>query len=437
MGATKIVYYIIPLVVLVLLVMWQYGPSGLFVELKDTVKKITNTSIGSEKIIAGKPTTPAGEEESIKRLVDTIKTMAASSDKNCFLNYGGLPNLQGSSLTLRLKGDSMSVVIGGGAGGKQEVAYEEISGIRPCVIAGTASEAEKRIHPEISGTIPSTFYNNFLKEGALCPGCDGWNCPEGCAVPYWLKVSGITLSGNQIYYQDFTGRDNNQKLEDGGWIYKNNDGYVCFFPAAYFNSASGLNNKYLSGSEAGSIAYGIRHGIITLCSQDRWEKYQSIELFDRQTALPYEKVSQLCTGLIGSKDCQPDVTKTMGGSYLPQQEATQGCWVVATQKQLFNNQYASAEAVEGQIILPSSPHTPYEGSGNIQLVSGTIFGNEDAKKSLREKTWKSFSDKALLCLNHHWYVCRPGKVGEVLTVSNKKYNCTLENNVFTWRKYDG
>ncbi|MFH1682176.1 MAG: hypothetical protein ABIA37_00105, partial [Candidatus Woesearchaeota archaeon] len=266
MAATKIVYYIIPLVVLVLMVMWQYGPDGLFDDLKGSVKGILNVSVGSEKMIAGKPTSPGNEAEAIKNLVDTIKQMAKTKDTNCFLNYGGLPELQGSSLTLQLKGDKLAVVVGGGAGGKQEVSYEEISGIKPCVIAGKGNSAYlTKSTAANSKNFADNFYDNFLKDGAYCQGCNNWQCPEGCKVPYWLEINTLTLSGKQIQYTDLLGIQDFQQeknFEDGGWLYKNNDGYVCLFPTTLTsNDADGLDNDYTAGFGTNSILSRTSHGL--------------------------------------------------------------------------------------------------------------------------------------------------------------------------------
>ncbi|MBR9683596.1 hypothetical protein GOV03_03580, partial [Candidatus Woesearchaeota archaeon] len=123
MAVKKLAYYLIPLIVLILVVMWQFGPEGLFDGVKGAVEGIVDlapkVTVGSEELKGEKPTIPPEHDTAIRNLVDTIKKMKDSEKTNCFANYGGLPALgeKGTSLNFQLEGDKTTLMIGGGAGG--------------------------------------------------------------------------------------------------------------------------------------------------------------------------------------------------------------------------------------------------------------------------------------------------------------------------------
>ncbi|MFH1682958.1 MAG: hypothetical protein ABIA37_04125, partial [Candidatus Woesearchaeota archaeon] len=198
------------------------------------------------------------------------------------------------------------------------------------------------------------------------------------------------------------------------------------------NDADGLNNKFTAGFGTNSILSRTSHGLLKLCAEDQWESYQSLELVYEENKKDLQTVSQVCEGLIGV-NCKQDVTQAIAGSYKLPGDAKTGCWLIVTINKAANT-FARAEAVEGQIIYEKSLGTQFESVGNIKVVDGTLYGSTDSKNALRENAWTSLPGKTLLCLNKYWYACRPGKVGDTLTVFDKRYNCTLENNIFTWRK---
>ena len=238
MAFKKLIYYLIPLIVLILVVMWQFGPEGLFEGMKEAVTGVVNITIGAEELTGEKPTIPEEHRKAIRKLVDTIKGMVDSERTNCFANYGKLPDLgeEGTSISFQLKGDKTVMVIGGGAGGKQEVSYEEIEGFKPCVIAGPENTNEKANDKVVA----ENFYDNFLRKDFDCAGCDMWVCPEGCDVPYWTMSKQIIIKEKETIVYDGTVGD----FEDGGWLYKNNNGYICFFPTVdgdIFGNCDGSN----------------------------------------------------------------------------------------------------------------------------------------------------------------------------------------------------
>lgn len=249
---TQLGLTLLALVALALLVLWQFGPGGLLEGVKKAyqgVKKIVpEISIGAEELKGEKPTLSAAQEAPIKHFAETIKNMLASSKTNCFANYGLLPDLGENGVVLELSEGGIIIKT---PDGKQIYSVEKIPDFKPCVIAGKGARKEEKEKYQLGeGTIADNFYNNFLKEGASCLGCDMWNCPAGCTAPYWMSVEQIVIKEKEtIIYGG-----NKGDLEDGGWLYKNNNDYVCFFPTQdLWNGAGGLNDDYVKGEGKNSI----------------------------------------------------------------------------------------------------------------------------------------------------------------------------------------
>src|SRR3989344_462856 len=104
-AAEKLAIYLIPLIVLVLLGMFYYGPSGAFGKAQNVtagVINFVNATIGANELAGGAPTIPENHREAIKKLNETIQNMLAFSNNNCFANYGGFPDLgeEGTSIIM-------------------------------------------------------------------------------------------------------------------------------------------------------------------------------------------------------------------------------------------------------------------------------------------------------------------------------------------------
>ncbi|MBU0456623.1 MAG: hypothetical protein ABH824_03935 [Nanoarchaeota archaeon] len=247
MAVNKLVYYIIPLIVLGLIAWWQFGFGGLFENLKGGVKGVIemapNVSIGAEEELATEPTIPREHEEAINNLVETIEKMVTSPKKNCFLNYkllgknygtnSGMPSLGegGTTISFQLKGDKTEMLIAGGAGGKQEVTRlrKEIAGFKPCVIAG-------------SNEITKNFFNRYLGQGQIL----GDNYKPVSIINIFYDTDGD--NGNAIRVPEFGNEpvnDEGDNFEDEGWLFKAEDGSICFFPT----------NKVMSADDDG-LVYG-------------------------------------------------------------------------------------------------------------------------------------------------------------------------------------
>ena len=258
-AATRIVFYIIPLVLLIVVIVILFGQSGAWEDLKDAV---LSTIKFSEKVL---PTVKVGLEEQkadvsipdvhkkeIEKLSAAMKSMVGKGKENCFANYGGLSDWgeQGTSLTFESKGDKTTLTVRGGAGGKQIITdlYQEFPGMKPCVIAGTFGESKN-------------FFDYFI------------NDKEKLVHPYYRGVSSIN-----IFYstQGFFNRNRISaadakvvnKLEDNGWLFTPDGQKVCFFPTNDVSDSDtdGIDINYFTEEQENSIPQRITEGKLKLCT---------------------------------------------------------------------------------------------------------------------------------------------------------------------------
>jgi hypothetical protein len=184
----KLVYYLIPLIVLVLMVLWQFGPEGLFDGIKEAVDSATdlapNITVGAEEVSGEKVMLPKEHEDAVRRLVGTIEQMMGSGNSNCFANYGRLPDLEEHGTKIILKEGRIEISRKGQTvGDLQKELRKKMEGFKPCVIAG-----EREVE---------NFYKNFLKEET----CGLGSC-DVLEWPYYQKVSSITLIKDEIIIYD-------------------------------------------------------------------------------------------------------------------------------------------------------------------------------------------------------------------------------------------
>ncbi len=256
-AATRIVFYIIPLVLLIVVIVILFGQSGAWEDLKDAV---LGTIAFSEKVL---PTVKVGLEEQkadvsipdvhkkeIEKLSAAVKSMLGKGKENCFANYGGFSDLgeQGTSLAFELKGDKTALTVLGGAGGGQIITplYPEFPGMKPCVIAGTFGESKN-------------FFDYFISG------------KENLIHPYYRGVNSITIfystqrfNGNRISAADAKIVN---KLEDKGWLFTPDGQNVCFFPTndvSDFDNG-GIDNDYFTEEQKNSIPQRITEGKLKLC----------------------------------------------------------------------------------------------------------------------------------------------------------------------------
>ncbi len=229
MAINKVIYYLIPLIFLVFAALMIFGPDKLFAGVKDSVDTIQeyapDVNVGMNKLNAEAPSIPEEHRQAVINLIQSIKDLRDSPNTNCFANYGGFTKLgeKGTSLNFQWDPNTQKTYLtaSGGAGGKQEVYYEEIENVRPCVIAwGYNNQAP------VATTFHARFIEKMINEeskGSYYFRADNINIFD---TSNWDTVdSGVKLVHN--------GRSDNYQynLEDDGWLFKpDEDGTFCFLP---------------------------------------------------------------------------------------------------------------------------------------------------------------------------------------------------------------
>jgi hypothetical protein len=240
MASEKAIFWIIALVFFVLMLVWS--PS-LWGSIKDSWEKIKpEVGFGAPEVAGGKPTLPVEQEKALNRMQETIQYMLNSSKNNCFANYdlrfpfpsgNGLPPLgeEGTSITFRYRPDKQpegtEMIVTSGAGGSQEVSYRFFPTMRPCVVAwGYASDAQ---------SAPTNFYYQFLNLNPLVGTVSGsyYVHSDLITIKYDTGKTFLATNENRIAYEK-----ENRKLydfQDGGYLFKGEEGDICFFPTTIGN----------------------------------------------------------------------------------------------------------------------------------------------------------------------------------------------------------
>lgn len=257
--ASKIVFYVLPIVFLLVVLVIFFGESGVWEELKDTVldlkRFLPEMGMGSEELNAD-ITIPETHQTQVLSLSKTIFTMLGTGKENCFANYGGFSELgeEGTSILINLAGNKSVLTIGGGAGGKQIFAEltSEFPGMKPCVIAG-------------KGRVAEHFFNFFIEDG------------KQLIYPYFQPVEAVTIfyrtrgnnqnaiDGNSIAFLDVDAGDN---FEDQGWLFTPDGEHICFFPTnwVFDYDDKGIANEWFTGGEENSLPNLIKQGKLKLCT---------------------------------------------------------------------------------------------------------------------------------------------------------------------------
>ncbi len=242
----KLVFWVIPLVVLVILVIAFFGEESMFEGLKLAAKDIQETipvGIGAETIKPESPAIHAEHQTAIDQLKSAIEKMKGKD--NCFMNYGQLPPLGagGTSIVFEKGIDTYRMTILGGESGVIEIVSYDLGNIKPCVIAGkTPSDLD----------VAEMFYNNFLKE------------PAETGEMYYKPSDSLTIkyNGKNKVFHD----SGSNSLEDGGWLYTPDGKHICFFPTG----DDGLDTSYLSPrGELNSIPNLVNSEKLSFCSESQ------------------------------------------------------------------------------------------------------------------------------------------------------------------------
>lgn len=278
MAFKKVIYYLIPLVFLVLFVMWQYGPEGLFDDMKDAVKGIVEMpqEIGAEDVEVEEIQLSEGQLNAIDGLEQTIKSMLGSETNDCFQQYNKFPSLEENNVLLEFEysGGETTLVV---KKGEEHRLIDEVIEIRemvPCVIAGENEE----------GVISENFYYTFLDEdldnvkGSVYSSVDN------------VKIAFDTAGFNEnridfgVGFRDF---------EDEGWLFTPDNKHICFFPTVDgSNDEDGLNDDWFKEKERRSISRLIKEGKLSVCKGE----------------VEVKKIITDCRDYDNKKDCNEDLS---------------------------------------------------------------------------------------------------------------------------------
>ncbi len=374
---------------------------------KDVADAISvfNTSTGTDDIQAQRPEIPQAHNEAITRLITAINQALKTDHTNCLLNYQQLPELGegGTSFVFTentpRKGET-SLQILGGAGGKQLVETRTIRSLDLCVIEND----------------------------------------DGLLVPRDVSQVQITYQNGNIIIANPQDNLVAEEFNDGGWLYKDSRGKVCFFPS----SGYGFDEDVLSDKQDTNYL-GYQIGRVTQKTQvagttplfewcstpdgSDFFHYNSIELRGEYQGLQTPSkhvISQHCQGDIGvdcpalAESCTPDFQQLAGSS----------CTILASEKDTFSFDGCLAFTATTGTILPAFQP---EGIGNsFQEDMALAFpGNDDeVVKLFSETEWFGFQNEALLCTNQQWIACNYYAAGK----SINGYTCTQTQNTYMWQK---
>jgi len=252
MGVTsKIFFILIPLVFLIVVGVIFFGGEGLFGKVKTVVlgakDLLPKVSVGLEEQKA-EVSIPNVHRAEIIKLKQTIQGMLGQGKENCFADYVGFSDLgeEGTSLTFTSQGDKTLLTVYSGSGGKQTITdlSGEISGMKPCVIAG-------------AGGVSEHFFKYFIEE------------EKELIYPYFNQVNFFRIFGSSSSYNGINmpemGLQSN--LEDGGWLFTPDGEHICFFPTNLVSNYddNGIDNDYFTIGEKNSIENKIKQGELKLC----------------------------------------------------------------------------------------------------------------------------------------------------------------------------
>lgn len=275
MEMNKLILYLIPIIVLVIIVTFSYvRETSAFPKVVKVVEGIKsylpNIETGAEEISGKTPEISEEHRQAVQSLADTIRKMLDSEKENCFAQYQALPNLGEQGTVIELSDNEMVVET---LGGKQVLTdfsnelSETVHGFIPCVIAGDKE-------------IVSNFDKLFLNEKGWADkekdiGLNHFSLADLIVISYNLEG----LNENRISYSaDKKFRD----FEDYGYLYKPAAGVICFFPTVDGNnicdgsSEDGLDDDCLAGDpeEDISIPNQVEEGSLIEC-------YEKVKIINR------------------------------------------------------------------------------------------------------------------------------------------------------------
>ena len=264
----RVVLYVLPVIALIFALLFYYSPDEGFDKVKVAVDALKDYApdidLGAEEVTSEEASIPVEHQQAIRGFTREIRNMLGSTNRDCFANYGGFPDLSsyGTSLRFTSQGGRTTLFVYGGADGRQLITdlSEEFDGMIPCVIAGSDKLTENFF---------SKFINKEQVEG-------GYFNPVDRITLLYDAISGdigtgITCSnGNRI----MTGPEGSNgpnyycnNFEDGGMLFTPDNKHICFFPTNTYKNADqhGIDNDYVSGNEARSLLNQFNNGQLQSC----------------------------------------------------------------------------------------------------------------------------------------------------------------------------
>ncbi len=215
------IFWIIPIVVLILLAVIYFGPESGFEQLKEVVSDLKtygpDVSLGQSQVGAQQILTSQRAEEA-NSFVDSLRRVSASPHQNCIGKIQDLSDLEEQEGFTRIRlshhpvenGDNTSVIIESSKG----TAVYEVARMKPCVIAGAAAPY---------------FFTGFITKLDSTP-----------LEPYTLPVQTIELyhntagwNGNVIRVPELGANivnDEADNFQSAGYVFKGKGNEICFFP---------------------------------------------------------------------------------------------------------------------------------------------------------------------------------------------------------------
>jgi len=257
-GIKKIVMYLIPIIMLVLL--WMYF-GGAFDKFKDIGSKVNEylPTIGAEKLQASQPLVSEDNKNQILSLKDALNKMVGKGP--CFMQYQKFSLLEGANLRASYDAakDMTNFEVNGGAGASQyvkELAFS-VKGMKPCVIAGKDNGVVKAFSNIYLSPLSVDKYSApdwwSLRMELLKVNFIHYTSVSYIGLGYYEGKTFLCKNANHIIVPELElGVNTNlcDNLNDGGLLYTPDGKNICFFPTVYsdpfYDDKDGLNDKYLS-----------------------------------------------------------------------------------------------------------------------------------------------------------------------------------------------
>ncbi len=243
---TKLVFYLIPILLMIAVVMVFWAQGGAWEDMKDILtgmkdKVYETVGFGTTSLTAD-VSISAEHQVQVNSVVSAINQM--KGHKECFVNFGDFSELGERQTTISFEvsatGSKMVVM-----GGTQQVLTETFEGMTPCVIAGRDDYQVEN-------------FRKYYIEGE-----------SELNLLHYSDVGSVQFEYNDGGYFGFTanvikvpslGMDTSNNFNSNGWMYTPDGESYCFFPTSSTNDADGLSKKWFDIAYTDSIPLSNKTG---------------------------------------------------------------------------------------------------------------------------------------------------------------------------------